>query len=230
MIFSIGILLTLTSCVYIGLLPSEVKKHNEKIMEQFRDFPLDTYYGSYYFEETDGFSVDVQFLSTAEGMEFLITTDNELYYTDTTTSRMIEYQSKKESILDKKCPYYEEVYADVLDIIEIARAFDGQSDKSSGRRGMDSVGDDVLDEVTHYYYNMDWKYSEVAMYDFYVSAKTSQLYYFTLRDISNDGGFGKPHFTIHFDENLEMNLWEEYESRKEYILTWDDPDVPGVEI
>ena len=228
-LFTIGIVLTLTSCVYIGLLPKEVKKHNEKILEQFKEFPLDTYSGSYYFKEKDGFSVDVQFSSTEERMEFFIITDDELYYTDTITFRKFDFQSKEESILEE-CPYYKDAYADILDIIKIVQAFDGKSDKSSGRRGIESVGEDILDEVTHYYYNMDWKYSDVAMYDFYVSAETSKLYYFMLRDISNDGGFGKPHFNIRFDPEIEWDLSEEYESYKESILTWEEPNVPGVEI
>ncbi|MCM1131006.1 MAG: hypothetical protein NC310_06660 [Roseburia sp.] len=215
----LGILFALTSCVYLGLSSKEVKKHNEKIVEQFNEFPLDTYIGFYYFKEEDGLSVDVQFSSSKEGLEFFIVTDDEIYYTDTFSSKKFGFESKEESILDEKCPYYEEAYTDILDIIEIVSAFDGVADKTSGRRGVEKVAEDILDEVTYYYYNMDWKYSDTAMYDFYVSSQTSQLYYFMLRDISNDGGFGKPHFNIHFDKELDRNLYDEYESYKKSILS-----------
>lgn len=230
MFLLVGILFIFTSCVYVGLFPNEVKKHNEKIVDQFKEFPLDIYYGSYYFKEEDGFSVNVHFSSSKEKLEFFIITDDEIYYTDIITSRRFEFQSKVESILDEKCPYYEDVYGDILEIIKFVQTFDGASNKSSGRRGIDTVGEDILDEVTHYYYNMDWKYSDTAMYDFYVSSETSHLYYFMLRDISNDGGFGKPHFDIRFEQELDRNLYAEYESYKENIFTWETDDVTGEKI
>ncbi len=83
---------------------------------------------------------------------------------------------------------------------------------------MEADEEGPLDEITHYYYEMDWTYSDVAGLYFYVNAKTSSLKSIYLTDHSNDGGFGKPHFQLWLlKEQRDSSLKTEYESRKEAV-------------
>ena len=45
----ISTLVSLTSCVYLGLPPKKVKQHNEAIKQQLPEFSLDNFYGSFYY-------------------------------------------------------------------------------------------------------------------------------------------------------------------------------------
>lgn len=220
----LGILFGLSSCLYIGLLPKEVKKHTEKIVEQLKTFSLDPYCGAYY--SVDG-KTTIHFYSKNDSLELFIITEKEIYYTDNKSTWMYEIQTKEETIQDGTGPFYEEACDNIQYILDLVGAYDGNPDKQTGTRGAALVGDEILDRVTHYCYNMDWNYSDIAMFDFYVSADTSNLYYFTLRDISNTGGFGKSHFEIEFNPSIEINLKEEYESYKKVAVS---PENPGTSV
>lgn len=224
LLLMLGILFGLSSCIYVGLLPKEIQKHNEKIIEQIKTFPLEPYYGSY--ASVDG-KTTILFCSKNNSLELFIITEKEIYYTDTKTTWMYEFQTKEETIQDGASPFYEEACENIQNILDFVQAYDGTPDKKEGTRGAGVVDDVILDRVTHYCYNMDWSYSDTAMFDFYVSADTSDLYFFTLRDISNTGGFGKPHFDIEFNQYVEMNLKEEYESYKKVAIS---PEVPGTSV
>ena len=43
----ISTLVSLTSCVYLGLPPKKVKQHNEAIKQQLPEFSLDNFNGSF---------------------------------------------------------------------------------------------------------------------------------------------------------------------------------------
>lgn len=205
-------LFCLTGCVYVGLLPSETKKHNDKIIEQISSFPIEHYSGCFYEEKQT-----IYFTSKNAQVEYFIVQEDVLYYYNGSIERSYKPVDKEEIIEEKSNVKYEPFQKDIEDILGFTKSFNGSSDKCSGRRGMEQVEEDILDEVTHYFYNMDWKYSPNAMLDFYVSSKTSELYFYGIRDISNDGGQGLLHFNLSVYKDSTMvasNLSEEYEFYK----------------
>ena len=69
----ISTLVSLTSCVYLGLPPKKVKQHNEAIKQQLPEFSLDNFNGSfYYIPECEGKSIT--FSSKDGKREYLIKT------------------------------------------------------------------------------------------------------------------------------------------------------------
>ena len=80
----ISTLVSLTSCVYLGLPPKKVKQHNEAIKQQLPEFSLDNFNGSfYYIPECEGKSIT--FSSKDGKREYLIKTNESLSYFDVTT-------------------------------------------------------------------------------------------------------------------------------------------------
>ena len=63
---------------------------------------------------------------------------------------------------------------------------------------------------------MDWKYSSIALFLFYLNAKTSDLHSIYLRDISTNMNEEKPHFDLYLYPNgsFVLNLENEYEALK----------------
>ncbi len=210
------LLMSLTSCVYIGLSSKEIQQHNEKILEQLGDFPLSNYEGTFYSfpEEEDKM---VQFHCQNGNLELLIITKDHIIYNTGTQEYDFSTSTLQESMHPKNgegYSYPEEIEA----LISFIKEFDGTSSKVEGRSGVEADEEGPLDEITHYYYEMDWTYSDVAGLYFYVNAKTSSLKSIYLTDHSNDGGFGKPHFQLWLlKEQRDSSLKTEYESRKEAV-------------
>ena len=211
------LLMSLTSCVYIGLSSKEIQQHNEKILEQLGDFPFSNYEGTFYSfpEEEDKM---VQFQCQNGNLELLIITKDHIIYNTGTQEYDFSISTLQESMYPKNgegYSYPEEIEA----LISFIKKFDGTSSKVEGRNGVEADEEGPLDEITHYYYEMDWPYSNVAGLYFYVNAKTSSLKRIYLTDHSNDGGFGKPHFQLWFLKNQrDSSLMTEYESRKEAFI------------
>ena len=78
---------------------------------------------------------------------------------------------KTECRVEKESMSYDE-YQDVLELIEFLKAFDGTADKVTGRRDIEMDENGSIDEVTYYYYALDWKYSKGADLNFYISKDT----------------------------------------------------------
>ena len=93
----ISTLVSLTSCVYLGLPPKKVKQHNEAIKQQLPEFSLDNFNGSfYYIPECEGKSIT--FSSKDGKREYLIKTNKSLSYFDGTTKKPILFlQNPKKS-------------------------------------------------------------------------------------------------------------------------------------
>ncbi|MDE7264286.1 MAG: hypothetical protein K2N64_06465 [Anaeroplasmataceae bacterium] len=195
-----GLLLGLTGCIYIGLLPTELKKHNAKIIEQLPDFPLENYSGNFY-NLPDNKDTTIQFSCKDGNLKYFIETKDKLYYMNGEIEKVYTIETKEEIIAEEIRSIYQETYEEIKRLLSLIHNYDGSFSKSSGIRGYDKVGEEILDEIDHYVYDMDWQYSSTAMFVFYAFASNSNLHSFWLRDISNDDGADKPHF--------QMNLYKE---------------------
>ena len=208
-------LVFLTSCVYIGLPPEKVKQHNEAIKQQLPEFSLDNFNGSfYYIPECEGKSITV---SSKDGKrEYLIKTNESLSYFDGTTKKTYTFSTKSEEIIVGYWEEYQSIDKDIQGILDVIHSYDGTCDKIKSISGSKQYGKEIYDEIEHNVYSMEWKYSSIALFLFYLNAKTSVLHSIYLTDISKNMNEEKPHFDIYLypNESFVLSLEEEYATLK----------------
>lgn len=208
-------LVLLTGCVYIGLPTKKVKQHNEAIKQQLPDFPLDNFSGSFnYIPESEGKSI---YFSSKNGKrEYLIKTNEKLSYFDGTTEKTYTFSTKAEESTSENTADYQLIENDIQDILDIVHSYNGAYDKITSISGSQKYGEEIYDEIEHDVYSMEWKYSSIALFLFYINTKTSVLHSIYLRDISKNMNEKKPHFDlfIYPNESFVSNLEYEYEMIK----------------
>ena len=212
----ISTLVSLTSCVYIGLPPEKVKQHNEAIKQQLPEFSLDNFNGSfYYIPECEGKSIT--FSSKDGKREYLIQTNESLSYFDGTTKKTYTFSTKSEEIII--VGYWEEYQSidkDIQGILDVIHSYNGDYDKIKSISGSKQYGKEIYDEIEHNVYSMEWKYSSIALFLFYLNAKTSDLHSIYLTDVSKNMNEEKPHFDLYLypNESFVLSLEEEYATLK----------------
>ena len=207
----ISTLVSLTSCVYLGLSPKKVKQHNEAIKQQLPEFSLDNFNGSfYYIPECEGKSID--FSSKDGKREYLIKTNESLSYFDGTTKKTYTFSTKSEESIEGNLEEYQSIDTDIQGILDMIHSYDGDYDKIKSISGSKQYGKEIFDEIEHNVYSMEWKYSSIALFLFYLNAKTSVLHSIYLTDISKNMNEKKPHFDLHLypNESFVLSLKEEY--------------------
>ena len=199
-----------SSCIYIGLFSNEIKRYTPSIVEQISNFSFSNYECDfYYFPESDR---RVQFCSIDGRVEYLMTSTSQICYNDSSIEYSYDLAEKTECRVEKESMSYDE-YQDVLELIEFLKAFDGTADKVTGRRDIEMDENGSIDEVTYYYYAIDWKYSKGADVNFYISKDTLTLKSLLLMDRSNDDGSKYPHFVFNCNSMTGFtNLKEEYDN------------------
>lgn len=208
-------LVFLTSCIYVGLSPKKIKQHNEAIKQQLPEFSLDNFKGSfYYIPEFDGKSIT--FSSKDGKREYLIQTNESVSYFDGTTEKTYNFSTKSEEITTGNPNEYQSIDEDIKELLDIVHSYDGTYDKIKSISGAELYEEEIYDEIEHDVYSMDWKYSSVALFLFYLNAKTSDLHSIYLRDISTNFNEEKPHFDLHLYPNCSfvLSLENEYEALK----------------
>ena len=211
----ISTLVSLTSCVYLGLPPKKVKQHNEAIKQQLPEFSLDNFNGSfYYIPECEGKSIT--FSSKDGKREYLIKTNESLSYFDGTTKKTYTFSTKYEENIVGNLEEYQSIDKDIQGILDFIHSYDGDYDKIKSISGSKQYGKEIYDEIEHNVYSMEWKYSSIALFLFYLNAKTSVLHSIYLTDISKNMNEEKPHFDIYLypNESFVLSLEEEYATLK----------------
>ena len=211
----ISTLVFLTSCVYIGLPPEKVKQHNEAIKQQLPEFSLDNFNGSfYYIPECEGKSIT--FSSKDGKREYLIKTNESLSYFDGTTKKTYTFSTKSEESIVKNWEEYQSIDKGIQGILDVIHSYNGDYDKIKSISGSKQYGKEIYDEIEHNVYSMEWKYSSIALFLFYLNAKTSVLHSIYLTDISKNPNEEKPHFDIYLypNESFVLSLEEEYATLK----------------
>lgn len=211
----ISTLVILTSCVYLGLPPEKVKQHNEAIKQQLPEFSLDNFNGSfYYIPECEGKSI--KFSSKDGKREYLIKTNESLSYFDGTSKKTYIFSTKSEEIIVGNWEEYQSIDKDIQVILDVVHSYDGTYDKIKSISGSKQYGKEIYDEIEHNVYSMEWKYSSIALFLFYLNAKTSVLHSIYLTDISENMNEEKPHFDLYFypNESFVLSLEEEYVALK----------------
>ena len=211
----ISTLVFLTSCVYIGLPPEKVKQHNEAIKQQLPEFSLDNFNGSfYYIPECEGKSIT--FSSKDGKREYLIKTNESLSYFDGTTKKTYTFSTKSEESIVVNWEEYQSIDKDIQGILDVIHSYDGDYDKIKSISGSKQYGKEIYDEIEHNVYSMEWKYSSIALFLFYLNAKTSVLHSIYLTDISENMNEEKPHFDLYLypNESFVLSLEKEYVTLK----------------
>lgn len=208
-------LVLLTSCVYIGLPPEKVKQHNEAIKRQLPDFSLDNFRGSfYYIPESEGKSI---YFSSKDGeREYLIKTNEKLSYFDGTTQKTYTFSTKAEENTSENTAEFRLIENDIQDILDLVHSYNGTYDKVTSISGSKKYGEEIYDEIEHDVYSVEWKYSSIALFLFYLNTETSVLHSIYLSDISKNMNEEKPHFDlfIYPNESFVSSLEYEYETLK----------------
>ena len=211
----ISTLVFLTSCVYIGLPPEKVKQHNEAIKQQLPEFSLDNFNGSfYYIPECEG--KRITFSSKDGKREYLIQMNESLSYFDGTTKKTYTFSTKSEEIIVGYWEEYQSIDKDIQGILDVIHSYDGTCDKIKSISGSKQYGKEIYDEIEHNVYSMEWKYSSIALFLFYLNAKTSDLHSIYLTDVSKNMNEEKPHFDLYLypNESFVLSLEEEYAALK----------------
>lgn len=211
----ISTIVFLTSCVYIGLPPEKVKQHNEAIKQQLPGFSLDNFSGSFYYipEFEDKF---ISFSSKDGKREYLIKTNESLSYFDGNVEKNYSFSTKVEDSIAGYPEEYQLIDDDIQEILDVIHSYDGNYDKIKSVSGSKRYGEEIYDEIEHDVYSMEWKYSLIALFLFYLNSKNSLLHSIYLRDISENMNEEKPHFDLYLysDEPFVLSLEDEYESLK----------------
>ena len=211
----ISTLVSLASCVYLGLPPKKVKQHNEAIKQQLPQFSLDNFNGSfYYIPECEGKSIT--FSSKDGKREYLIKTNESLFYFDGTTKKTYTFSTKYEVSIEGNWEEYQSIDKDIQVILDFIHSYDGDYDKIKSISGSKQYDKEIYDEIEHNVYSMEWKYSSIALFLFYLNAKTSVLHSIYLTDISKNPNEEKPHFDIYLypNKSFVLSLEEEYATLK----------------
>ncbi|MDE6661232.1 MAG: hypothetical protein K2J93_05375 [Anaeroplasmataceae bacterium] len=212
----IGLLFGLTSCVYLGLSSKEVKKHNSLIKEQIAEFPFENFdIEFYYFPNEERHA----FVNCVNGIyELLVFEDGNMCYNYDGDEICYDFETKQEITYKKAVTEYS-YYEDALALVKAIQDYQRFSKSTTGRRAMDEDEDGYLDEVTHYFYNMDWEYLDCAELDFYVTEDTSKIKRIFFTDRTNNWQLDRRHFEMHaylnYDEN-SYTLRDSYEWQKAY--------------
>lgn len=205
----------LTGCVYLGLPTEKVNRHNQAIKQQLPDFPLANFSGSFYnIPEYEDMSIT--FSSKNGEREYLIQTNESLFYFDGTTEKTYTFSTKTEESTTENVEEYRLIDEDIQGILDVVHNYDGTYDEVRGISGSEQYGEEIYDEIQHHVYSMEWKYSSIALFLFYVNAETSELHSIYLRDISENINDEKPHFDLKLypDESFVLSLEQEYEALK----------------
>ena len=211
----ISTLVSLTSCVYLGLPPKKVKQHNEAIKQQLPEFSLDNFNGSfYYIPECEG--KEITFSSKDGKREYLIKTNESLSYFDGTTKKTYTFSTKYEESIVETWEEYQSIDKDIQGILDFIHSYDENYDKIKSISSSKQYGKEIYDEIEHNVYSMEWKYSSIALFLFYLNAKTSVLHSIYLTDISKNMNEEKPHFDLFLypNESFVLSLEEEYVTLK----------------
>ena len=208
-------LVLFTSCVYVGLPTAKVKQHNEAIKQQLPNFSLDNFSGSFnYIPESEGKSI---YFSSKNGKrEYLIKTNEKVSYFDGTTEKTYTFSTKTEEDTSENKADYQLIENDIQDILNVVQSYNGTYDRIASISGSQKYGEEIYDEIEHDVYSMEWKYSSIALFLFYLNTETSVLHSIYLRDISKSMNDGKPHFDlfIYPNESFILSLEYEYETLK----------------
>lgn len=217
-----GIILGLSSCVYIGLSKNALKKHNEKIKEQMANFSYDSYTVEFYHYPNEEKTVS---MNCVDGkLEYLLVEKERIDYATQTEGISYNFLTKEETTfsIDIMSTSY---YADALELISTIKNYENLSGKTSGRKAIYEDEEDVLDEVTHYFYHMeDWEYLDNAELDFYVTSKDSILKNIWFTDCSNNYQLDKRHFTMNIYLNSYVNPSNLKESYENYVKMYEEND------
>ena len=207
----ISTLVILASCVYLGLPFEKVKQHNEAIKQQLPEFSLDNFNGSfYYIPECEGKSITFSFKDGKR--EYLKKTNESLSKFDGTTKKTYTFSTKSEESIEGNLEEYQSIDKDIQGILDFIHSYDGTDDKIKSISGSKQYGKEIYDEIEHNVYSMEWKYSSIALFLFYLNAKTSDLHSIYLTDISKNMNEKKPHFDLFLypNESFVLSLEEEY--------------------
>ena len=111
---------------------------------------------------------------------------------------------------------YQSIDKDIQGILDFIHSYDGNYDKIKSISGSKQYDKEIYDEIEHNVYSMEWKYSSIALFLFYLNAKTSVLHSIYLTDISKNMNEEKPHFDIYLypNESFVLSLEEEYATLK----------------
>ncbi len=214
LILTLGLL---TSCVYLGLPTEKVNRHNQAIKQQLPDFPLANFSGSFYnIPEYEDMSIT--FSSKNGEREYLIQTNESLSYFDGTTEKTYTFSTKTEESTTGNQEEYRLIDEDIQGILYVVHTYDVTYDEIKSVSGSQQYGEEIYDEIQHNVYSMEWKYSSIALFLFYLNAETSELHSIYLRDISENMNEDKPHFDLYIypDESFVISLEQEYEALKGY--------------
>lgn len=221
LILAIAIVATLfflTSCVYVGLPTEKIKQHNEAIKKQLPDFFLNNFSGSfYYIPGSEGKSIN--FSSKDGKREYLIKTNEKLSYFDGTTEKTYTFSIKPEESASGNIATYQLIDNDIQDILNVIHSYGGTYDKIKSVSSSQKYEEEIYDEIEHDVYSMEWKYSSIASFTFYLNAKTSVLHSIYFRDASENMNEEKSHFDlfIYPNESFVSSLEDEYETLKRVI-------------
>ena len=142
----ISTLVSLTSCVYLGLPPKKVKQHNEAIKQQLPQFSLDYFNGSfYYIPECEGKSIT--FSSKDGKREYLIKTNESLSYFDGTTKKNYTFSTKYEVSIEGNWEEYQSIDKDIQGILDFIHYYDGDYDKIKSISGSKQYDKEIYDEI-----------------------------------------------------------------------------------
>ena len=215
----IGIVFSLTSCVYLGLFPNEVKKHNSAIKDQVPNFSFENFDIEFYNFPDEDKTVAI---NCVEGVfELLIFDDDKMYYNHNGEEISYEYDTQEEVMYQKSIEEYS-YYRDALALIEVIYDYQSFSNQTRGRRAMDEDEDGYLDEVTHYFYDMEWEYGDGVELDFYVTQDTSKIKRIFFRDYTDKIQLldnPKRHYIMHAYLNPpedSYTLKDTYENQKRF--------------
>lgn len=160
-----------TSCVYIGLFPEKVNRHNQAIKQQLPDFHLDNFSGSFYnIPEYEDMSIT--FSSKNGEREYLIQTNESVSYFDGTTEKTYTFSTKTEETTTENAEEYRLIDEDIQGILNVVHTYDGTYDEVRGISGSEQYGEEIYDEIQHHVYSMEWKYSAIALFLFYLDRKS----------------------------------------------------------
>ena len=158
----------------------------------------------------------ITFSSKDGKREYLIKTNKSLSYFDGTTKKTYTFSTKYEESIEGNWEEYQSIDKDIQGILDFIHSYDGDYDKIKSISGSKQYGKEIYDEIEHNVYSMEWKYSSIALFLFYLNAKTSVLHSIYLTDISKNMNEEKPHFDLFLypNESFVLSLEEEYVTLK----------------
>ncbi|MDE6656571.1 MAG: hypothetical protein K2J85_06240 [Anaeroplasmataceae bacterium] len=224
-ILVLGLLAGLTSCVYLGLSQKTINKYTKEIVKQVSEIEYKYYHGNLEFRSEEE-SVSVSFSCIDGFFEFYIHAEDKVFYNVNGEERCFDETTLTEEAYYKDVHSYS-YYQNIEELIQFIKDFDGKSDKSMGRIGMDEDAGVVLDEVTHYYYNLDWTFNKEMEINFYVTREEGIIKRISMWDYGKDN--------LSFSLRLYMNpkaytdseFDRMYEDYKKYLMEKEPEEDQG---